>query len=135
MSPSRFLPALRLCALGVSLFFVTSCGSLWAQYQQKKLDLMSQLATKQISKSTFDRKMAELDKWYANGGSNYAGRRTRSSGSSSTKKSSSSGGADSSSHTPPPNDGPATSTADTPYPRAGGIDQISRRNKSGINEF
>lgn len=123
---------IRFCLLTTLLCCAASCTSLWGQYQQRKIEYISQLATKQITKSTYDRRMAELERWYANGGRTYT--RSRSS-SSSTKKKAAETPAASESNSSTASSEPATSTADTPYPRSSGIDQIERKKKSGINEF
>ena len=103
---------LRQTLMLVTLLAVTSCGSLWAQYQQRKMELVTQLASGRISKRTYDQKMAELERWYERGGRSYAG-----SGRKSSKSASS-------------------STASTPYPRSSdGVNDIARKKKSGISEF
>jgi len=94
---------------------------------------MAQLATKQITKSTYDRKMVELERWYANGGRSYT-RSSRSSSSNSNKKTTETPATAESSASSSTSE-PATSTTTTPYPRSRGIDQIERKKKSGINEF
>lgn len=121
---------LRQTLMLVTLLVVTSCGSLWAQYQQRKMEIVTQLASGRISKRTYDQKMADLERWYERGGRSYAG-----SGRKSSKSASSSGG-NTKGETSASSSEPATSTASTPYPRSSdGVNDIARKKKSGISEF
>lgn len=124
--------ALRTLCLSLPTFALTSCGSLWAQYQAKRLDLRTQLASGKISQRTYDQRMAELDRWYENGGRTPTRRRSSSGSSaskSSTTKTENTGGETHSDYTP-------TSTADKPYPRStDDIHDVGRREKSGLDEF
>ena len=113
------------------LFALTSCGSTWVQYQQRKVGLTTQLATGKISGRIYDQKLAELEKWYARGGRTSSGSGRRS-GSGTTKSS----------------DGNKSeaSTTKSSSPSASGLNKlnahssdsmqdVTRKTKSGINEF
>ena len=112
------------------LFAITSCGSLWVQYQQRKVSLSTQLATGKITGRIYDQKMAELEKWYERGGRTSSGSRRKS---NNTTKSVDDSISESSA---PAYSAPGNSNLNTSHPLSNdGMHDVTRKTKSGLNEF
>ncbi|WP_395753809.1 hypothetical protein [Prosthecobacter sp.] len=128
---SRICSFFRHSTLLLLLFALTSCGSLWVQYQQRKVSLQTQMATGRITRRVYNQKIAELEKWYERGGhtSSSSGRKSG----SSTKKASDSASTETS---PIMSSSPSSSSSNGAYPRStDGMHDVTRKTKSGINEF